>query len=58
MLGALVLVHIGRVRIKKAADGPARHKTAVIFFGLGLLLVLLSIPWPGMSVGRPWLRGF
>jgi hypothetical protein len=57
MVGALALVHIGRVRIKKAADDRARHRTALIFFGLGLLLILLSIPWPVMSGGRALFRG-
>jgi hypothetical protein len=58
MIAALALVHIGRARIKKAADGRARHRTAVVFFGLGLLLMLLMIPWPGMTGGRVLFRGF
>lgn len=55
MTVALALVHIGRIRIRKAA--PARrHKLAAIFFGLALLAILLTIPWPGMPAGRPLFR--
>jgi hypothetical protein len=30
----------------------------VIFFSLAMVVILLSIPWPGMPGGRPLLRGF
>lgn len=53
MLIAITLVHIGRIRIRKQSDPTRRHRTAAIFFGLALLIVLLSIPWPGMPAGRP-----
>src|SRR5690349_4643975 len=46
MIVALALAHIGRVRVRKAADSESRHKRALIFFGLSLLILLLSIPWP------------
>jgi hypothetical protein len=53
MLVAIVLAHIGRVRTKKAAPDSAKHRAAAVFYGLALLLILLSIPWPGMPAGRP-----
>jgi hypothetical protein len=57
MVAAIALAHVGNVRIKKSADDAQRHRTAAIFFGLALLLILLSIPWPGMPAGRPlWPR--
>src|SRR5690349_7066572 len=43
---AIALAHVGRVRIRKAGDSESRHKRAVIFFGLALAMLLLSIPWP------------
>ena len=55
MLIASALLHIGTTRVKKALEGR-RHKTAIIFFGLALLVVLASIPWPGMPAGRPLFR--
>jgi hypothetical protein len=53
MLLAVVCAHIGRVKIKKATDDGRRHRLAAVFFGLAIVLILLSIPWPGMPAGRP-----
>jgi hypothetical protein len=52
MFIALVLAHVGRVRVRKAA-AARKHRTAAIFFGLALIAILVSIPWPGMTNGRP-----
>ena len=53
MIVAIVLAHIGRARTKKAATDGARHRSAAVFFGLALVVILLSIPWPFMPAGRP-----
>jgi hypothetical protein len=53
MLVAIVLAHIGRVRTRKAMPDEAKHRAAAVFYGLALLLILLTIPWPGMPGGRP-----
>jgi hypothetical protein len=53
MLVAVALAHVGQSRIKKATDDTRRHRTAAVFFGLSLFIILLSIPWPGMPAGRP-----
>src|SRR5688572_30231338 len=58
MIVGIALAHIGRTRIKKAPDSESRHKKALIFFGLSLLVLLLSIPWPIGPGARPLLRGF
>jgi hypothetical protein len=58
MLIAIALAHIGKSKIAKAADAAQKHKLAVIFFGMAMVVLLLSIPWPGMPGGRPLLRGF
>lgn len=50
MLLALVLAHVGSVRARKAPSGPQAHRTALIFFGLTLLLILLGMPW-----SRSWI---
>ena len=55
MLVAAALLHIGRARATKAPEAR-RHKTVAIFFGLALLIVVISIPWPGMPAGRPLFR--
>jgi hypothetical protein len=58
MIIGLMLAHIGHARIRKAADAARRHRLAAIFFGLSLLAILLSIPWPFLPGGRPLFRGF
>jgi len=58
MLVALVLAHVGRVRLRKASDATRRHKSVLVFLGLALAVLLLSIPWPGMPAGRVLFRGF
>jgi hypothetical protein len=55
MVIGLALVHIGRVRARKT-DSLRRHRVAAIFFGLALLLIFASTPWPGSVHGRPLLR--
>ncbi len=55
MFIAVALAHVGRVLIRKSPES-GKHKRAVIFFGLALLLILALIPWPGMAAGRPLLR--
>lgn len=56
VLVAAALAHAGRGRTKKIAEGVARHRVAAICYGLALLAVLISIPWPGTPNGRPWIR--
>lgn len=57
MIVAIALAHIGRGRVRKAATSEAKHKRALIFFGLALLVLLLSIPWPVGPGARSLLRG-
>jgi hypothetical protein len=56
MLIAIALIHVGRVKIRKAADPARKHRLAMIFFGIAMVLVIISTPWPGMPVSRPLLR--
>ncbi len=45
MLIAIVLISIGYIKAKKPGDDVRRFKTIIIFYGLGLILVLFRIPW-------------
>lgn len=56
MIVALALVHIGRVRARRAPDNGNKHRALAIFFGLALVIVLGSIPWPFMPGARPLFR--
>ena len=45
MIIALVLVHIGRSKSKKAATTVKKHRSAAIFYTISLILILAAIPW-------------
>lgn len=56
MIAAIGWLHVGRVRLKKLPEGPARHdrwrRTTIAFLGL----VVLAIPWPSLIYARPLFR--
>lgn len=54
MLIAIVLVTIGYSRSKRASDDVTKQRLIGIFYGLGLLLILASIPWPFRIAGAGW----
>lgn len=56
MVVAIALAHIGRTKIAKAPTDGRRHRLAAIFYGLALLAIVLSIPWPGSPNARPMFR--
>ena len=45
MLIALVLVHIGYSKVKKAMELDKLKRTSLIYFGIALVLILAGIPW-------------
>ncbi len=54
MLIALVLITIGYSRSKRASDALTKQRLVSIFYGLGLVLILASIPWPFRIPGAGW----
>lgn len=54
MLIAIILITIGYSRSKRASDATTKQRLVGIFYGLGLLLILASIPWPFRIVGAGW----
>ena len=59
MIIAIALIHIARVRIRKAAEPSRKHRIALVMFGIAMLLVIIAIPWPFMPppfVARPLLH--
>jgi len=45
MLVAVVLVHIGRAKSKKAKIDRNKFKTALIYYTIALVVILAAIPW-------------
>ena len=45
MAFALTLVHIGRIKSKNALETKKKHRSAAIYYGIALIVILLAIPW-------------
>ncbi|MGE5447740.1 MAG: hypothetical protein ACM3PR_05210 [Bacteroidales bacterium] len=45
MLIAVVLVHIGRAKSKKAVVDKDKFKTGFIFFLIAIAVIMMAIPW-------------
>lgn len=54
MVIAVILITIGYSRSKKALDAGKKFKSVLIFYLLGLILMLIGIPWPFMDYGTSW----
>ncbi|MBL7925262.1 MAG: cytochrome B [Bacteroidia bacterium] len=56
MIIAIALLTYGHIRCKKVQGDQEKYKVQSVYFTLGLLLILLSIPWPFREVGfgRGW----
>ncbi len=59
MLIAIILIHIGYSYAKKNVPDTVKHKRTMLLFGLALLIILISIPWPfrAIGAGRTWFPG-
>lgn len=58
MLLALTAAH-GASGLSRREDRPtAKHRVWAVGLLLALLLILLGIPWPWLTHGRPLTRGF
>lgn len=53
---AVVVARVGRSLSTKRPDDTQKHKTAFIYYGIALLLVLLLIPWGLWNPARPLFR--
>jgi len=55
MLIAVVLITIGYSKSKRQTIASKKHTTILIFYGIGLLLILAAIPWPFRAgLGGGW----
>lgn len=52
MLIAWALVHVGYAKSKKGIGQTKTHRTALIFYGIAILLIMSRIPW----TDRPLFR--
>lgn len=59
MLSAIVIITIGSAKAKRKATDRDKFRTTAIWFTIGLLLILSSIPWSfSPLIHRPLWRWF
>lgn len=58
MFIAVVVAHIGRTMVKRAANAASKHRRNAIWMAISIIIVLVSIPWPFYPAARPLLRFF
>lgn len=46
MIIAIALVTIGYMKSKKAIEANKKHRLVLIYYGLGLIIIFVAIPWP------------
>ncbi|WP_428236333.1 cytochrome B [Gracilimonas sp.] len=54
MIIAIALITIGFSTAKRMSDSVAKHKRIAIMYGIGLLVIIASIPWPFRGLGAGW----
>jgi len=54
MLIAVILITVGYVKAKRAAEDLKMNKSILWYYSIGLLLILVSIPWPFRNLGAGW----
>ena len=57
MIIAVALIQYGRIASKKATIDIVKHKKALIWYSIGLLLIIINIPWPWRAIGRSLFPG-
>lgn len=57
MTASVGIITVGSSKAKRETDARQQFKTTAIYFTVGLLLLLLAIPWPFSPLAaRPWFR--
>jgi len=54
MILAIIFITIGYSTAKRAATDVAKHKKTFIFYLIGFILIMVSIPWPFRIAGYGW----
>jgi nitric oxide reductase large subunit len=56
MLVAITVVTIGRKKAEKLTGTRDKHRKIMVFYTIGLILILASIPWPFReALGGKWM---
>ncbi|MBC8173301.1 MAG: hypothetical protein H7X71_05275 [Chitinophagales bacterium] len=52
MFIAILLIHIGYTKSKKAATDNLKSRKIFVFYLIAFILIMIAIPWPFMPQGR------
>lgn len=59
MVASVVVITLGSEKVIKANDPQQKYRIMALWFTIGLILILSSIPWPFSPLtSRPGLRSF
>lgn len=59
MLTAVIVITVGSAKAKRKVLDADKFKTMLVWFGIGLIIIFLAIPWPFSPLAqRPLLRHF
>ena len=56
MIIGIVIAQIGSIKSKKASSDTSKFRIACVYFGIGLLIILLMIPFGIWNPERPLFR--
>ncbi|WP_421775147.1 cytochrome B [Gracilimonas sp.] len=54
MIIAIALITIGFSTAKRMSEAVTKYKRIAITYGIGLLIIIASIPWPFRGLGAGW----
>ena len=54
MFIAVALISVGNAASKKAAEDKSKFKKTFIYYLIGLIIILVAIPWPFRGFGNGW----
>jgi hypothetical protein len=54
MVIAIVVITIGRKKAEKQTEASAKHAKIMVWYSIGLLIILAAIPWPFRGFGNGW----
>lgn len=59
MIVAIILITIGSARVKRKQTDKGKFQTMAVWFSIGLLIILIFIPWPfSPFASRPFFGAF
>jgi uncharacterized membrane protein len=57
MMAAIVVITVGSAKVKRIPAGRDKFKTMLLWYIMGLLIILVAIPWPFSPLAsRPYFR--